>query len=56
LDALVKSATAGKNAMPPRGGSDASDEELARAIVYMANKSGADFKEPAAGAKPAGSP
>jgi cytochrome c5 len=56
LDALVKSATVGKNTMPPRGGSDASDEELARAIVYMTNKSGADFKEPAAGAKPAGSP
>lgn len=48
LDGLVKSATAGKNAMPPKGGSDASDEELARAIAYMANKSGASFKEPAA--------
>jgi len=53
LDVLVKSATVGKNAMPPRGGSDASDEELARAIVYMTNKSGASFKEPAMGSKPA---
>ncbi len=52
LDVLVKTAKAGKNAMPPKGGSDASDEELARAIVFMANKSGANFKEPAAGAKP----
>ena len=52
LDVLTKTAKAGKNAMPPKGGSDASDEELARAIVLMANKSGANFKEPAAGAKP----
>ena len=49
LDGLVKSATAGKNAMPPKGGAaDASEIELARAIVFMANKSGASFKEPAA--------
>jgi cytochrome c5 len=48
LDGLMKSAIAGKNAMPPRGGSDANDVELARAIVYVANKSGASFKEPAA--------
>lgn len=48
LDGLLKSAIAGKNAMPPRGGSDANDTELARAIVFMANKAGASFKEPAA--------
>lgn len=48
LDGLLKSAIAGKNAMPPRGASDASDAELARTIVFMANKSGASFKEPAA--------
>lgn len=47
LDALVKSAIAGKNAMPPKGGSDANDTELARTIVYMANKSGGNLKEPA---------
>lgn len=35
----------------PRGGSDATDTELARAIVYMANQSGANLKEPAS--KPA---
>jgi cytochrome c5 len=46
LDGLLKSAIAGKNAMPPKGGSDASDEELTRAIVFMANKAGAGFKEP----------
>ena len=48
LDGLVKSAIVGKNAMPPKGGSDANDIELARTIVYLANKSGASFKEPAA--------
>ncbi len=52
LDVLTKTAKAGKGAMPPKGGSDATDEELARAIVFMANKSGANFKLPAAGAKP----
>lgn len=47
LAGLLKSATAGKNAMPPKGGSDASDKELAGAIVYIANKSGGNFKEAA---------
>jgi cytochrome c5 len=60
LDGLVKSAIKGKGAMPARGGSpDLSDFELARAIVYIANQSGASFKEPAApvdtpGTTPAG--
>lgn len=48
LDGLMKSAIAGKNAMPPRGGSDANDVELARSIVYITNKSGGTLKEPAA--------
>jgi cytochrome c5 len=49
LDGLVKSAIAGKNAMPARGGAaDLSDYELARAIVHMTNQSGGSFKEPAA--------
>ena len=46
LDGLLKSAIAGKGAMPPRGGSDASDTELARAIVHMANASGGKLKAP----------
>jgi len=46
LDGLVKSATAGKNAMPPKGGADLTPAELTRAIVFMTNKSGASFKEP----------
>ncbi len=48
LDGMMKVAIAGKNGMPPRGASDANDAELARAIIYMANKSGANLKEPAA--------
>ena len=48
LAGLMKSAIAGKNAMPPKGGSDANDVELARAIVYITNKSGGNLKEPAA--------
>ena len=48
LPAMVKIAMAGKNAMPPKGGSDASELELTRAIVYMADKSGANFKDPVA--------
>jgi cytochrome c5 len=56
LDHLLKTAIKGEGAMPPRGGSpDLSDLEIARAIVYMANQSGASFKEPARPAvKPAG--
>jgi len=48
LKDLVASATKGKGAMPPKGG-DASltEDELARAIVFMANQSGANFKAPA---------
>ncbi len=47
LSGLLKSALMGKNAMPPKGGSDATETELAHAIVYMANKSGGSLKEPA---------
>jgi cytochrome c5 len=56
LDGLTKSAIKGKNAMPARGGvPDLSDLEIARSIVFMANQSGASFKEPAQpAAKPAG--
>lgn len=36
-DALVQSATKGKNAMPPRGGSTASDADLRAAVEYMTN-------------------
>lgn len=44
LAALIQSANIGTNAMPPRGGSDATDDELRLAIIYMANRSGGHFK------------
>ena len=50
-DTLLKNALAGKGNMPARGGTspdDVSDYEIGRAIVYMANNSGAHFDEPAA--------
>jgi cytochrome c5 len=47
-DALLHSALAGKGQMPPQGGGDFSDFEIGRAVVYMANKAGAKFAEPAA--------
>jgi len=47
--ALVQMAVRGEGAMPPRGGaSDLTDLEVERAVVYMANAGGAQFKEPAA--------
>ena len=46
FDALLHSALAGKGQMPPQGGGDFSDFEIARAVVYMADKAGANFPEP----------
>jgi cytochrome c5 len=48
LDALLNSALKGKGAMPTQAGGDHSDFEIARAVVFMANKSGAKFDEPKA--------
>jgi cytochrome c5 len=51
-EALLKSALAGKGAMPAKGGNaDLDDMEIGRAIVHMVNASGGKFKEPEA--KPA---
>jgi cytochrome c5 len=57
LDALAKNAINGIRAMPPRGGNpDLSDLEVTRAVAYLANAAGANFKEPAApAAQPAAS-
>src|SRR5580765_6548462 len=47
FDALAHSALAGKGQMPPQGGGDFSDYEIARAVVYMTGKAGGTFAEPA---------
>ncbi len=44
--ALLTAAIKGKNAMPPQGGGDFSELEIARAVVYMGNAAGAKFDEP----------
>jgi cytochrome c5 len=46
FDALLHSALKGKGAMGAQGGGDYTDFEIARAVVYMANKSGGKFEEP----------
>ncbi len=48
-ETLTKHATEGFKAMPAKGGNaDLDGVEVARAVAYMANQSGASFKEPAA--------
>jgi cytochrome c5 len=47
FDTLVKHATEGYKAMPPKGGSaDLDPQEVARAVAWMADQAGASFKEP----------
>jgi cytochrome c5 len=54
LEHLTQNAIKGVRQMPARGGSpDLTDLEIARAIAFMANQSGASFKEPEAKAAPA---
>ncbi len=49
LDEMVAIAIKGKGGMPAKGGNPAlSDYEVARAVVFMANKSGGNFEEPSA--------
>ena len=51
-ETLVDHAINGFNMMPARGGNaDLSDEEVAHAVAYMANKSGASFTPPKAESK-----
>jgi len=52
-ETLIKHAIEGIRQMPARGGSaDLSDNEVAAAIAYMANQSGAKFKAPELAAAP----
>ncbi len=45
---LDQHAIAGFKAMPAKGGNaDLTDDEVRRAVIFMANKSGASWKEPA---------
>ena len=53
LEALVTAALKGKGAMPAQGGGAASDFEILRAVVHMANASGGNLTEPAPPAAPA---
>lgn len=59
FEALLNSALKGKGAMGAQGGGDFEDLEVANAVVYMANNSGAKFeapKAPAAAASGAAAP
>ena len=48
LEELTTDAIKGKGAMPPRGGRpELTRNDIRRAIVFMANRSGAKWKEPA---------
>jgi cytochrome c5 len=48
FEALLNSTLKGKGAMPPQGGGQFSDHELALAVVHMANQAGGNFPEPPA--------
>lgn len=53
-ETLVKHAIEGIRSMPARGGNaDLTDDEVAGAVVYMANGAGANFKAPEPAAAPA---
>jgi cytochrome c5 len=57
LDAVAANAIKGIRQMPARGGNpDLSDTEVTRAVVYMANQSGASWQEPESKPAPATAP
>ncbi|HSN41047.1 MAG TPA: c-type cytochrome, partial [Burkholderiales bacterium] len=56
-ETLAQNAVKGIRQMPPRGGNpDLTDTEIARAVAYMANQAGANFKEPESKPAPAPKP
>ena len=48
LNGMLQSVIKGKGAMAPRAGTSLTDQELASAVVFMANQAGGNLKEPAA--------
>lgn len=55
FDTLIKHAEEGFNAMPARGGDPSlTNDEVARAVAYMANAAGAKFNPPAVGGDASG--
>ena len=55
-ESMLNSALKGKGAMAAQGGGDYSDYEIGRAVVHMANSSGAKLEEPKAPAPAASAP
>ena len=55
-EALLTSVLKGKGAMAAQGGGEYSDDELGRAVVYMANEAGGTLAEPAPPAEAASAP
>ena len=47
LDGMMQTVIKGKGAMAPRAGTSLTDQELASAVVFMANQAGGNLKEPA---------
>lgn len=47
LDGMLQAVIKGKGAMPPRAGTSLGDQELASAVVFMANQAGGKLKDPA---------
>ena len=47
FEALLQASLKGKGQMPPQGGGDHSDFEIARAVVHLGNQSGGRLAEPA---------
>jgi cytochrome c5 len=55
-ESLLNAVMKGKGAMAAQAGGDASDYEIARAVVYLTNQGGGKFAEPAAPAAAASAP
>ncbi|MCP5939870.1 c-type cytochrome, partial [Klebsiella pneumoniae] len=54
VEALYHAALKGKNAMPPQAGGEYNDDEIKRAVVYLANAGGGKFTAPPVAAAASG--